>query len=331
MTAFGFRSCRRRPLRTRRLCGFILGLTFVIALAPTGAQAATQTRSDPSDAPGGAFGKADVRSIAWDVSGVSAQLTVGIEESSYVGGRAEIGVHVLIDSNGDALADHEIVATRNADGTSVDVAVRRLDGTLSTSDCQDLAGVVAAAATVNSTISDGFEIFKFSFDPAQVPGDLAAFDWAVFAQAPSDGAGAGPWDFMPDAANPDPAAANPGDRRCDSAKSGLSLRMSEGYTFPDEPEPPPVVLPPADTEAPQTSIDTKKVSHGRRNAKFTFSSSESDSTFECRLDRKPFESCASPRTYRRLKRGKHKLRVRATDQAGNADPTPAVANFKIRR
>ena len=41
-----------------------------------------------------------------------------------------------------------------------------------------------------------------------------SFRWIVFGQAPPDGAAAGPWDAMPDAASP--AAANPGDRRCDA-------------------------------------------------------------------------------------------------------------------
>ena len=42
-------------------------MAFLLALVPTTAQAATQIRDDPSDAPPGAFGKADVRTVAWDL------------------------------------------------------------------------------------------------------------------------------------------------------------------------------------------------------------------------------------------------------------------------
>ena len=40
-------------------------------------------------------------------------------------------------------------------------------------------------------------------------------------------------------------------------------------------------------------------------------------------------SRASPKTYRNLKLGKHTFKVRATDPAGNTDPTPAKRSFKI--
>jgi len=34
---------------------------------------------------------------------------------------------------------------------------------------------------------------------------------------------------------------------------------------------------------------------------------------------------------RKLKPGKHKIAVTATDAAGNADPTPAVYKWKVQR
>jgi hypothetical protein len=237
-------------------------VALLLALAPTTAQAATQTRDDPSDAPAGAFGKADLRTVAWDVGGASAQLTVSVDASTYGAGEsAPIGVHVLLDADGNGIADREVVATRNADGVMVDVSLRTLDQTLSTGDCQDLSGAAtAAAATVATTVSNGLETFTFSFDPTLVPGSLTTFRWAAFGQAPPDGAEAGPWDVMPDAANPDPAAANPGDRRCDSLKSGLSVRMSQGIAFPDAdptPMPAPPSKPPPDTVDPKAQLSGK--------------------------------------------------------------------------
>lgn len=209
----------------------------LLALAPTIARAATQTRDDPSDAPSGASGEADLRTIAWDVGSTTATLTVAIDESTYgASSRADIGVHVLLDTDGDGIADHQIVAKRNLDGAHVDVALRTLDRTQSTPDCQDLDGSpTSQSGTVATTVANGLETFAFTFDPAVVPGGLAAFRWAAFGQAP-DAAATGPWDVMPDAANPDPGAPNPGDRSCDMSSSGLSVRMSEGAAFPDPPD-----------------------------------------------------------------------------------------------
>jgi hypothetical protein len=52
--------------------------------------------------------------------------------------------------------------------------------------------------------------------------------------------------------------------------------------------------------------------------------------FQCRLDHGKFRPCASPRTYRRLKPGKHAFAVRALAH-GVPDPTPAKARFAVAR
>lgn len=84
-----------------------------------------------------------------------------------------------------------------------------------------------------------------------------------------------------------------------------------------------------DTTAPQTEI-TKgpqgKIDEHR--AKFKFTSNESGSSFDCKFDQSVFKDCDSPKKYKGLDDGKHKFRVRATDPAGNTDPTPAKAKFK---
>lgn len=80
---------------------------------------------------------------------------------------------------------------------------------------------------------------------------------------------------------------------------------------------------------PQTTI--KKGPKGKvhsTTAKFRFISSLSGSTFECKLDRKKFKPCKSPKTYKKLKPGKHVFRVRAK-KGGVTDPTPAVRKFKV--
>jgi len=69
----------------------------------------------------------------------------------------------------------------------------------------------------------------------------------------------------------------------------------------------------------------------KRTAKFKFTSTEAGSTFQCKLDRKPFKPCASPKKYKKLKPGKHVFKVRAIDKAGNVDPTPAKKKFTVLR
>jgi subtilisin-like proprotein convertase family protein len=82
--------------------------------------------------------------------------------------------------------------------------------------------------------------------------------------------------------------------------------------------------PVADTTPPDTTITTNPgTSTTSRRATFGFTSSESPATFECRLDSGTWQACSSPREYRGLVLGRHVFRVRASDAAGNVDPTPA--------
>jgi hypothetical protein len=84
-----------------------------------------------------------------------------------------------------------------------------------------------------------------------------------------------------------------------------------------------------DNDPPETAITkapAKKIE--KRKAKFKFSADEAVAGFECKLDKKKFKPCRSPRKYN-VAAGKHKFLVRATDVAGNVDPTPAKAKFKV--
>jgi hypothetical protein len=64
-------------------------------------------------------------------------------------------------------------------------------------------------------------------------------------------------------------------------------------------------------------------------ATFAFTSSQTQSTFECRLDNEQFAPCPSPKTYDGLPAGQHTFEVRAIDQATNTDPTPAQYTWTI--
>ncbi len=63
---------------------------------------------------------------------------------------------------------------------------------------------------------------------------------------------------------------------------------------------------------------------------FRFQSSEGDSAFLCKIDRGKFHQC-----WRKLVRwfrpGRHVLRVKAKDAAGNVDRSPVVYRFRIKR
>ena len=70
---------------------------------------------------------------------------------------------------------------------------------------------------------------------------------------------------------------------------------------------------------------------------FGFASSEAGSVFECKLigrkvkrdALKQYAPCTSERSYRRLKPGRYRFLVAATDPAGNVDPTPAKRKFRV--
>ena len=87
---------------------------------------------------------------------------------------------------------------------------------------------------------------------------------------------------------------------------------------------------PVDTDPPQTTITKGAPRRLERHAvRFKFTADDSQSTFECRLDRRPYKRCASPKKFTHLDEGKHRFKVRAADLAGNTDPTAAKDKFKV--
>jgi len=65
------------------------------------------------------------------------------------------------------------------------------------------------------------------------------------------------------------------------------------------------------------------------SATFTFNSSNTDATFECRLNVSSWATCFSGTTYNNLGIGSHTFQVRAKDTAGNTDATPAWFHWNI--
>lgn len=103
---------------------------------------------------------------------------------------------------------------------------------------------------------------------------------------------------------------------------------------PSPPKPPEPRRPQPDRTPPTTLLRHRPpalllASGPRRRVAFRFASSELRSSFRCKLDRKPWRSCRSPRAYL-LRPGRHAFRVYAIDAAGNRDRTPAVFRFTVR-
>ncbi|MFY1830716.1 cell envelope biogenesis protein OmpA, partial [Myxococcus fulvus] len=65
------------------------------------------------------------------------------------------------------------------------------------------------------------------------------------------------------------------------------------------------------------------------SATFGFSSDESPVTYECSLDGAPFGECQNPAELTGLADGEHTLEVRAKDEDGNVDPTPASYTWTV--
>jgi len=87
---------------------------------------------------------------------------------------------------------------------------------------------------------------------------------------------------------------------------------------------------PSDITPPRTRIVSGPARVGyERKARFRFTSSEAQSSFQCRVDRKPYKRCASPHKLT-VEPGKHHFRVRAIDRFGNVDRTAARFSWRVK-
>jgi Ca2+-binding RTX toxin-like protein len=136
---------------------------------------------------------------------------------------------------------------------------------------------------------------------------------------------------------------------CESVEERVPNSFRPPDTPPDpEPEPPVAEAPPpppapAPPRAPRPAPDRTPPATGlvrhpaalllatgpRRRVSFAFNASEPGSSFRCKLDRRPWRPCRSPRSYL-IRPGGHAFRVYAIDAAGNRDLTPALFRFRVR-
>jgi hypothetical protein len=77
---------------------------------------------------------------------------------------------------------------------------------------------------------------------------------------------------------------------------------------------------------PGTTINASAVEGA--SAAFSFSSDDGFATFECRLNDATWSVCSSPKIYENLPYGQYNFQVRAVNQVGEIDPTPAVQIFE---
>ena len=96
-------------------------------------------------------------------------------------------------------------------------------------------------------------------------------------------------------------------------------------------------LPPrlaADTTPPSTFFSKHppkvvRTRQARARILFRFGPDEAGVSFFCRIDGAPFRVCP-PQLVRRYALGRHTIRVKARDAAGNVDATPAVYRFAVK-
>lgn len=120
---------------------------------------------------------------------------------------------------------------------------------------------------------------------------------------------------------------------CERVREGAAEEFKELELLSEPPPLPPP--PPPDRTPPRTRIAAHPpklvwTRRSRRRVVFRFASSERGSRFRCKLDRKPYRACTSPRAYT-VALGKHRVRIVAIDASGNADRSPAVFVFRVRR
>jgi hypothetical protein len=125
-------------------------------------------------------------------------------------------------------------------------------------------------------------------------------------------------DFSAVFPSPRPNSSPPSERRCPGSGSESGFPTGGGG--------------PGKRSGPQTVLRRKpgKRIHDRTPT-FRFASNEPGSTFQCKLDGAPFKACRSPFTTRRLGYGAHTFKVRARDDSGQRDATPASYRFRILR
>jgi Ca2+-binding RTX toxin-like protein len=133
---------------------------------------------------------------------------------------------------------------------------------------------------------------------------------------------------------PGPAFKDAVPVNCETVREAEPNNFRTVTQLPPPPLPPVQPRPPVDRKPPRTRITFRPANllfaaGPSRRVVLRFASNERGSRFLCKLDRKPYRSCTSPRILT-VGLGRHAVRVLAIDAAGNADRTPALVRFRVR-
>ncbi len=121
----------------------------------------------------------------------------------------------------------------------------------------------------------------------------------------------------------------------DSGSGQAAMGAVSINVFREPPAPPDVSHPTPLLEAvqspppPATRLAGKTVLPAKRRATIWFGSNQAGARFRCRLDRRAFAACSSPKTFAGLGAGRHTFQVYAVGAGRVADPTPAATSFWI--
>ena len=157
------------------------------------------------------------------------------------------------------------------------------------------------------------EILVFVTPDTGSPTDIASFAGAATASA------AGAWQVPVNIANAARVTALQTDPSGDSSELSTSAAA---------------VADPPETTITGGPRKRSRLKRGKRRKRVTFrfvSSEAGEGGFQCQIDNRAFVRCDAGSFSRRVRRGRHTFRVRAFDDASNADPTLAVRSFRILR
>ena len=167
------------------------------------------------------------------------------------------------------------------------------------------------AGFLGEAIADGSGNWKANFSSKQPVGTMMVATQTSVAGGTSE------------LSEPEGAAADPPEGCADTPAAASCV-------LPQPPAPAPAPTPLAPPKAPNTKIKKgPKAKSKATTAKFKFTSTVAGSSFQCKLDKGKFKKCRSPKTYKKLKPGKHLFKVRAVGPTGLVDKTPAKRKFTV--
>jgi hypothetical protein len=188
-------------------------------------------------------------------------------------------------------------------------------GTVATAVAYDLFGVLnrdseQACLTATTKDNTGCALFTSAYSPSFNPGDISANYVSDSGSSTNDTGGGSTTASFP---------VGVGARLLTQvAGTQSAFCLSPGYDITLSFVPPHTTF----TSGPSGTTTNK-------SARFDFTSSAANSTFECAFDAGSFSGCTSPQTFNNLVLGQHTLQVRATDPNGATESPAAARTFTV--